>query len=382
MTNSLNIETVSRKAETLGHNQSSIAKALGVSRETVSQWFKREKYPRPDKLLKLARLLELSFSELVTRLPAANEPVIAFRKKGMHKITPEYVEHAKDMGRILETLVPYLPFDDLSQPAILRKPVNEYEYVQKAARRIRQEIDVNETDEIQFEKLIGFFNKLHAVLIPVLWAHKDRHENALHIHLPESDTTWIYLNLDCKLHDFKFWMAHELGHVLAPQLDGEEGEDFAEAFAGALLIPNELAAKEYDALCRLNNIGKQINRIKETAERLVVSPLTVYLEINNYADSHGKAKIELDADREIHKATSNFNKDYDAVSDILFGTKAAPSASRYIACAKEDFDSPFFKMLRKHLKTQRKSASFVQSILNIPLLDAQNVYEELCNAPK
>ena len=58
MTNSLNIETLSRKAETLGHNQSSIAKTLGVSRETVSQWFKQEKYPRPDKLLKLARLLE------------------------------------------------------------------------------------------------------------------------------------------------------------------------------------------------------------------------------------------------------------------------------------------------------------------------------------
>ncbi|KAF0219400.1 MAG: XRE family transcriptional [Geobacteraceae bacterium] len=379
MTNTLNIEKLSQQAEALGHNQSSIAKALSVSRETVSQWFKQEKYPRPDKLLKLARLLDLSFSELVIKLTAPNEPVVAFRKKGAHKITPEYVEQAKDMGRILEVLVPYLPFDDLALPATLRRPVNEYEYVHKAARRVREEIGVHEGDEIHFEKLIDFFSKLHAVLIPVLWAHKDKHENALHIYLPDSLTTWIYLNLDCKLHDFKFWMSHELGHVLAPQLQGDEGEDFAEAFAGALLIPQELAAREYEALHRLNIIGKQINRIKETADRLVVSPLTVYYEINKYAEFKGTAKIDLDSDNEIHKATSNFNKSYKPVSEILFGTKE-PSASRYIACAKEAFNSPFFDILKKYLKAHRKSASFVQSTLNIPLLDAQSVYGELCSA--
>jgi transcriptional regulator with XRE-family HTH domain len=381
MTNSLNTERLAQRAEELGLNQSGIAKKLEVTREAVSQWFKNEKFPRPDKLLKLARLLDLSFAELVIKLPDPSEPVVAFRKKGAHKITPEYVEQAKDMGRILELLVPYLPFDDLAQPATLRKPVNEYEYVHRVARRVREEIGVQEGDEILFDKLIDFFGELHAVLIPVHWGHKDKHENALHINLPESLTTWIYLNLDCRLHDFKFWMAHELGHVHAPQLLGEEGEDFAEAFAGALLIPQELAAREYDALSRMNNIGKRINRLKDTAERLVVSPVTVYYEINKYAEYTGAARIDLDSGSEIHKATSNFSKEFKPVSEILFGTKE-PSASRYIASAKEAFNSPFFDALRKYLKSHRKSASFVQSILNIPFLDAQNVYEELCNASK
>lgn len=381
MANKLCIDKLSSQAEALGHNQSSIAKALGVSRETVSQWFKLEKYPRPDKLLKLARLLDLSFSELVIKLSTPNEPVVAFRKKGAHKITPEYVEHAKDMGRILEVLVPYLPFNDLALPATLRRPVNEYEYVHKAAQRVRNEIGVPEGDEIHFQKLINYFDKLHAVLIPVLWEHKDKHENALHIHLPESLTTWIYLNLDCRRHDFKFWMSHELGHVLAPQLQGDEGEDFAEAFAGALLISQELAAREYETLRRLNNVGKQINRIKETAERLVVSPLTVYYEINKYAAFKGSIKIELETGNEIHKATSNFNKLFELVSESLFSTKT-PSPPHYIACAKETFNSPFFDILKKYLLTNHKSASFVQSILNIPLLDAQSVYGELCNAAK
>jgi transcriptional regulator with XRE-family HTH domain len=376
MKNSLNIEKLSQRTQELGLSQSKLAKDLGVSRESVSKWFQNEAYPRPDKLLKLARVLNLNFSDLVTRVTTVNEPVVAFRKKGSHKITDDYIEQARDMGRILSDLVSYLPFDDLSQPAILRNPVNNYDYVQKAAQRIRSQIGVQENDEIGFDKLINFFINLHAVIIPVLWGNKDNHENALHIYLPESMTTWIYLNLDCRLHDFKFWMAHELGHVHTPQLTGEEGEDFAEAFAGALLVPQELAEHAYNKLTSFANPWVQINHIKEVAERLVVSPLSVYYEINKYAVHHGKPKIDLESKREIYQATTNFNKEFKPVSECLFGTKTPPP-SRYIASAREDFGSPFFDILKSHVTKQHKTASFVQSLLNIPLLDARNVYEEL-----
>jgi transcriptional regulator with XRE-family HTH domain/Zn-dependent peptidase ImmA (M78 family) len=376
MKNSLNIDTLNQRAQVLGFSQSRLAKDLGVSRESVSKWFHNEAYPRPDKLLKLARILNLGFAELVTQITTVNEPVVAFRKKGAHKITDDYIEQARDMGRILSDLVPLLPFDDLSQPATLRNPVNDYAYVQKAAQRIRSQIGAHEGDEIGFDKLISFFFNLHAVIIPVLWGSKDNHENALHIYLPESMSTWIYLNLDCKVHDFKFWMAHELGHVHTPQLQGEEGEDFAEAFAGALLVPQELAEHEYNKLSRFTNPWGQINHIKDVAQRLVVSPLSVYYEVNKFAAHHGKPKIDLESKREIYQATTNFNKEFKPVSECLFGTKI-PSPSRYIACAKDDFGSPFFDMLKGHIAEHHKSASFVQTLLNIPLLDAQNVYEEL-----
>jgi len=41
------------------------------------------------------------------------------------------------------------------------------------------------------------------------------------------------------IHDFKFWMAHELGHCLSPSLTGEDAEDFADGFVGALLFPKD-----------------------------------------------------------------------------------------------------------------------------------------------
>lgn len=377
MQNKLNTDQLNQRSQELGLSQAKLAEKLGVSRESVSQWFKNEKFPRPDKLLKLARALNLGFSDLVVEIPTVNEPVVAFRKKGKHKITPDYIEQARDMGRILARLVPHLPFDDLAQPAILKAPSCEYEYVQKAARRIRAELKVPENDRIEFQSLITFFKDLQAVLIPVLWGNKENHENALHIYLPESMTTWIYLNLDCRLHDFKYWMAHELGHVHAPQLTEEKGENFADAFAGALLVPKKLAEREYTHLRRLPNIGKQINRIKEVAEALIVSPVTVYYEINKFAGQQKLPKIDLETNKEIFKANTNFNKAFPSVSEILFET-ATPTPTQYVNSAREVFDSPFFEALKGYVVEHRKSASFLQSLLNIPLADAQGVHEELC----
>jgi transcriptional regulator with XRE-family HTH domain len=374
MINSLNIEKLNQRAEELGLNQAGIARKLEVTREAVSQWFKNEKFPRPDKLLKLARLLDLSFSELVNKVPTENEPVVAFRKKAGRKISPDYLDQARDMGRILATLAPQLPFDDLSQPPFLKFPSTDYAYVQKAAKRVRMEIGVPEGEEVPFQKLIKYFNDLHAVIIPVLWGNKENHENALHIYLPETMSTWIYLNLDCQVHDFKYWMSHELGHVYAPQLKGDDGEDFAEAFAAALLVSEELASHEYAHLRRIQNIGAQINHIKDVANRLVVSPFTVYSEINNYAAHHKKPKIEIAT---IHQATRNFNNQYKILSQYLFETEE-PTPAQYIDSARDVFGSPFFEILRQYIVKNRKSASFIQSILNIPIIDARNIYEELC----
>ncbi len=363
--------------EELGLTQAQVSSELGVSREAVSKWLKNKKFPRPDKLLRLARFLQLSFDQIVTRIESVDEPVVAFRKKGRHKISKDYVQDAKFTGALLQKLVPYLPFDCFSQPPSLIDPKLDYEYVQQVAKGIRSEIGASGELEIQFQSLISFFNRYHAVIIPVFWGNKDQHENALHIYLPKTRTTWIYLNLDSKIHDFKFWMAHELGHVKSPDLKEDMAEDFADAFAGALLVDKETAKKEYVHLRRLGTIPKQIIRLKHIAEALVVSPVTVYYEINKYAQHANKPKIELETNREIFKAATNFGKEYPTISQVLFDNRK-PTPLEYISCPKKTFDSPFFDALTAFLKDNKKPAGFIQSVLNLPLVDAQLLYEELC----
>ena len=373
----LNIDKIIERLDSMGLTQSNLASGLGVSRQIVSNWMKKEKFPRPEKLLRLAKLLKLSFDEIVVKIATEEEPIIAFRKKGGHKISKDYIESAKYMGSLLEKLVPYLPFDRFSRPPSLIEPSQGYEYIHQVTKEIRKEIDATGTSEIHFQSLISFFNQYHSVIIPVFWGNRDQHENALHIYLPRTMTTWIYLNLDSRIHDFKFWMAHELGHVKSPDLKGDDAEDFADAFAGALLIDKETAENEYIQMRRLRTIPQQINRLKKIAEKLVVSPLTVYYEINKYARHINEPGIDLEANNAIYKATTVFNKQFHTVSEHLFENKK-PTAAEYMSCAKKVFQSPFFEALISFLKDNKKSAGFIQSLLNLPLTDAQYLYEELC----
>jgi len=374
MEKQLNVERIAEVMDELGFNQARLAKDLGVSRTIVSSWFKGRKFPRPDKLLKLGVALGLPFQDMVQKSVTATEPVVAFRKKGRRKTTDIHITNAKEMGRLLELLVPYLPFDRLFHPPVLKEARLEYNYIQKAAARIRSEIGVKDNASIDFKQLIKKLNEFEVVLIPVFHGQKDHHENALHIYLPNSRTTWIYLNLDSNIHDFKFWMAHELGHVLSPSLAGESAEDFADAFSQALLFPRDQAKAAYKALKRLRSTRTRIKHILNLADSFIISPITIYKAINDYATEKELDVFELEPD--IYAATTSFNKKYVNVSETLNNSKAF-TASEYIKLAKKLFHTPFFEVLRVYLSENEKPAGFIQVLLDTSILDAKEIHAEL-----
>jgi transcriptional regulator with XRE-family HTH domain len=374
MEKKLNIQKISQSMDEKGLNQSSLAQNLGVSRTIVSAWIKGQKFPRPDKLLQLGLELGLPFQDIVIKSVTASEPVVAFRKKGRRKTTDLHIENAKEIGQLLESLVPYLPFEGLFQAPLLKDPKFDYSYIQKAAQRVRTEIKVKDGDPIAFEQMIGKLNSFDVVLIPVFHGQREYHENALHIFLPASKTTWILLNLDSNIHDFKFWMAHELGHVLSSSLMGDSAEDFADIFAQAILFPERDAKSAYVSINRLRSSRSKIQEIIRLAGSLIISPITVYRAINEYAAAAGI--MELNLEPEIYAATTSFNKKFPNVSEILFGEKPF-RASVYIKKTKEVFGSPFFDALRVYLSENEKSAGFIQSILQCSIIDAKEIHAEL-----
>ena len=373
---SLNSGRILERLREEGLSQSDLSERLDVTKQAISQWLKGDKFPRPIKLLALAKTLKLSFDEITISVSNENAPIVAFRKKANHSISEKYFEEARELGYLLEDLVPYLPYDTFSKPSSLINPSVDYQYIQSIAKDTRKKINRDGNFKIDVEQLIEFFSDLHAVLIPSFLGDKEKHENAIHIFLPKSMTTWIYLNLDSKDHDFKFWMAHELGHAKAPELKENLGEDFADNFAGALLCDGELAADEYTKLSKMHTTGQKINRLKKVAEQLLVSPLTVYLEVNKYAEFSNKPKLNLTSNNEIFKATAVFSRDHQSLSQKLF-KDSVPKAKDYISCSKEYFKSPFFDCLSRHLKSTKKGFGFVQTLLNLSIADAQQLYNEL-----
>jgi transcriptional regulator with XRE-family HTH domain len=369
-TQRLKTEEILRAMRDRGLSQSSIAARLDVSREAVSKWMKGNAFPRPRVLLEMSRLLDLGFSQLVAE-DAMTRPMVAFRKHGRSTLTDEHFNRAMGMGYMLRNLVEYLPYDTLSKPSSLISPRLEYDYIVKAAAEVRKRMRLT-NNVVDFTDLIDFFENLHAILIPVLWGKKKLHENAMHVYLPDSQTTWIFLNLDAQIVDFKFWMAHELGHVKAPNLDPEEAEEFSDAFAAEVLFPHQFAELEYDDIARLVDKGAMVNRIKRCAFQYMVSPVTLYKQINSVGQRSGKGDLGLD----IFPAASNFGKEFRTVSETLFGTDT-PTASDYLRISSKAFRTKIFEAIREFIRDKRKGPGFIQKTLDIPVIDSKEIHKVL-----
>jgi transcriptional regulator with XRE-family HTH domain len=376
MQKSLNTFLIKERLTKYGYNQNKLSKELGVSREAVSQWLKSKTLPRPAKLLQLGKLLQLSYNDLVS-IDKNLEPKIAFRKKGSAKTTETHIKRAKEMGYALEQLVEFLPPKMMIKPPALANPTNEYSYVQKAVKLMRAKFNISNY-KVEFSEIIDILNHFNTILIPVLLGSKKYHENALHIFLPVSATTWVYINLDTKVFDFKFWLTHELGHVLTPNLRNKEAEDFADDFAGAFLIPGDLAETQYYEIKKLRSNRQKVKFIISAAEDLIVSPITIYKEVNKYAKQNRLGKIDLE--RDLYPATTSFTNEFHLVSQTLFKT-TEPKVDKYIQVSEYEFSTIFFELLKKyHIEKELKSG-FVSSVLNVPFTDAIEISEYIVNGP-
>lgn len=379
MDRSLNLSLVTEIMSAKGLTQTALAAKLGLTKAAVSKWINGDAFPRPPELLKLGKVLGLGYAQLVSVAPAVHEPLVAFRKRRGTKTTPVHLSRAQDMGRLLGPVVKHLPFDRFLSPGRLRNPVLEYDYIQALVIELRKDLKLEPTGPIDFTDLIGKFKELQAVIVPVMWGQQDRHENALHIYLPESKTTWIYLNLDSHLLDFKFWMAHELAHVLALDLltpaTMEQAEDFSDALAGALLFPEAVAKPTYERYMAARSATQQLERVIETARAHVISPNSVYREIENYAQARGLAFTPT-PNAALFRAIADFQKAYPTVSEHLFDGKK-PSADHFMRVCGDVFQTPIFTALGAYLKELPHADGLVSRILDVPLTDAKELRRAL-----
>ncbi len=355
-----------------GWTQKELAARLGVTAQAVTNWFSGKDFPRPDKLLKLAAALRLPFEQLVKQEPSGFEPIIAFRTKANVKTTDAHVLKARAMGTMLGPLLEFLePMSGL--PRTMADTSTGYANLQANASEVRKTLGVGEAAVLQYEDLIGEFAANRAVLVPVMWGHLQSHRNALHILLPQTRTTFIFLNLDTHLEDFKFWMAHELAHVYTPQLAGaDEGEDFADAFAGALLFPQALAEQAYAKGMRAGRQGV-VSVLDEFAQAHSISLNTVFSQISLFVRHAGLPSLPCD-EKEVHAARMMTRGAL--VSQTLFQPMPA-SPERYTAAAKNVFRSQFFEALRRMIKSKNTGAGYIQQVMDIPMQDALALHEQV-----
>ncbi|MEX2524767.1 MAG: XRE family transcriptional regulator [Gammaproteobacteria bacterium] len=372
MHKAINADTLRAALAEQGLTQKQLADNLGVSSQAVTNWLKGKDFPRPATLLKLATSLRLTFEELVNA-GETNRPIVAFRKKGGAKTTRSHITKAESIGHLLKPLTAYLT-EQWTLRTRISSASTEYDRLQVAVSQTRSHLGIGERAVLEYEHLIGEFRDSGAVLVPVLWGEKGNHENALHIRLPKEDITFIFLNLDTRLEDFKFWLAHELAHVYTPELAGsEEGEDYADAFAGALLFPEKCVADAYrEALGQPDQDGKMDVLLRHSAKHMI-SLNTVYQQVKRYVRAAGLPPLEIE-EKEIH-VTRNTTPG-PLVSALLFDP-SPPEPERYIADCENVFQSDFFQALKRMIKERDTGPGYIQQIMDLSLHDATALHEEL-----
>lgn len=355
-----------------GLNAAQLAKQLGVSREAVSRWQKGESFPKPDKLLRLGMILGQPYQELVKEPMALNEPRVAYRAKANRKTTNTHVIWAKEAGTRLRELVPHLP-SDRTRPPVLKAPQVEYDYAQEVVVEVREEMGVSKSGKIGIQDFINQFHELDAVLIPVFWGERKQHGNAMHAYLPDSMTTWIWLNLDSRMHDFMFWMAHELGHAYSPDMEGNEAEDFADLFAQCLLYPHSTTEKMYRQLSNRTTVAERWSFIATDAAKRLISPYTIIKALCAYAEHRDLAEINFG---NYGASLTRFNKSIKTVAEFLF-KGIHPQPDEYINICSEAFGTLFFAALKGLSETEGLAPPFLSKTMDISLIDAKALYGEL-----
>ncbi len=357
-----------------GMTQKELANSLDVTPQAVTNWLKGKDFPRPAKLLKLASILRLTFDELV-QTSTTNRPIVAFRKKGNAKTTQKHIGRAEEVGMLLKPLVSYLT-EQQSLRTLITSPSTDYNKLQTAVTHTRARLGIGEEAELGYERLIGEFKNCGAILVPVLWGVKQVHENAMHIRLPEEDVTFIFLNLDTRMEDFKFWMAHELAHVYTPDLAGtEEGEDYADAFAGALLFPRACAEEAYHRVLKQRSEKGVIRVFHDYAKHHMISLNTVYQQVMAYTAANGLSHLSIE-EKSIHAVRNSHAGAL--VSEALF-EPIPPAPDCYIAYCENVFQSDFFHALKRMILDRETSSSYIQQILDSSVHDARALYEVLLN---
>lgn len=327
-----------------GMNASNVAKRLNVSRECVSKWLKGESMPKPDKLLQIGLLLGVAYNELVMRFGDVTTPIVHFRRKQNRKESVEDKTATDAMADFVRRIARFGSSDAGITIAPLVNPRPDYEYAAWAADFFRKQLNLPR--KLKSADLIRWFNLFRINLIPAFWGDCEYYGNALRIFLPKEKSTWVVLNLDSKITDFLFWMAHELGHSITPLLCGNEAETFADNFAQALLFPPIEASALYRKMIGAGK-SNELAMILGAAKDWNVSPYTVFLALSHVEKQQGLETSILPRPQTVMGA-ANRKLSKNTVALSVF-QKDKPSPSEFIKKSENWLNTSFFRSLATFL---------------------------------
>lgn len=276
------------------------------------------------------------------------------------------------MSICLKKLMPFIREHYLSNPFSLKEAKLNYDYIQHAAQEIRNKLN-SKNDIVEINNIIEFIsNELNTIIVPVIWGVKKHFAEALII--PCENIFFLYINLDSYNRDNKFWLLHEMCHIIAPNIqnDYEAAEQFSNSLSNAILFPNELAELTYFKLMKIDdNIGK-INLMQEMSAKYSVNLYTVYKSTDEFLKNKSIDPSSILPNLEQYFKNENIKSDTDCLSLI--------NVNKFINDNQYEFKTNFYNYLKIYFKNNsEEGALFIKKLLHISLNDAIAIYQDYIN---
>jgi len=369
----LNLNSINKRFLDYGLSPAGVAKKISVSRESISKWLNDESIPRPKHLLALGRLLKLKYDELV--IEDAPQAIISFRHHSDHCHLVADEKKALQTAQMLQQLVPYITKRTPEQPLRLRNPQCTVEYVEEICGVLRERYNWADEQPIPLKDLVSQAFKQDAILVPALWGRNNDSDNGLSIYQPQQGITWIFLNLDARQCDFRYWLSHELAHAYTVE-SHIDTETFAELFAQHLLFPDKLAEKLYNKLKDKANAEEWHTQIQQMASSLEISSRTVQHALLNWTTRKKKTNPLAD---DVHLVTAKKTDDLSVtLFQSLFGKNNEQiNCLDYFKKTIDMFGDTFWRTLQNARQADKITPGCIQQILKNSCIDAKEIWANL-----
>ena len=377
MTNKYNIklDVIENALLKNGIQQNELAKKIGVTPQAVSDWFKRKKNPSPRHLMNISKFLDLKFNEIIA-YKEKTPLIINFRLTKNKKLDDKLLNKAVELGNLLQHLYSYIELSNPSKITRLISPQLDFAYIQKVAKVLRDKIGTS-SGKIFPKSICDYFQELRSIIIPVFWGEDFPLSNALTIYDPSIEITFVYINIDSKIYDIKFWLLHEISHILSFELPYPKSEEFSDRLAGAILYPEEFTADCYFNVLEFQRVNEKIDFLIEKAEGMGISPVTVFKQINEYVKYYNKLEFGIN-ESTFYSYLSRKDKDSNTVKRLFFKTQ--PNAEEFIKETTEKFNTQFYIILSKLIKSNKNfDVHYLRRLMDISYEDAVSIYGALMN---
>jgi len=237
--------------------------------------------------------------------PLTVVPVLPSRAKPTNK--KAYRDFVREKAKLIASVENYIDRSDEGLPDFGELPSLGYDSIQEIVYEARLLNDIDYRDVGALAPIV----QDRVTVIPVNWDCQCLGD-AAHLYVEETDSSWFYLNMNCSLPEFRYWIAYMYGFSIGRNLRIEDRKGFGDRFAKAYNFPLGHARLLSEELTSQPNRRKMLQVLEDASDQCLFPPDLLLHEAQVYLKDSGENTLKIPTSQ-LNSACKKFKSRYAGV---------------------------------------------------------------------